>query len=56
MSTLNACNQPQAMADQTPRFDGQVKKGKRKMPGAVMSKKGQFYRPDLRRRKKTVWL
>lgn len=55
MSAPNACQQPQCMVDRTPRYDGQVKKVRKKTPGVVMTKK-HFYRPDLRARKKAVFL
>lgn len=52
---MNACSFPQSKADAAPKFDSQVKKGKRRTPGVVFSKK-QFYRDDLRRRRKPKFL
>lgn len=55
MNTLSACAQPQAMVDRTPVYDGQIKKGRKKMSGVVLSKRG-FHRPDMRMRKKVRFL
>ena len=43
-----SCSQPQCFGDQTPRFDGQ----RRRKKSMVFSKKGGFFRPDKRQKKR----